>query len=166
MDPFFDALVRYETELWNLIERELANDPASSVGLARLEALRVVDAHGGAARVQDIKDDLVITVGAASKLVDRLERDGLVERRPNPGDRRSALVSLTAEGADARAAAEGVAAAALARHLAAAGVDTAALTVDLTRLRAALMPAVPSTPAVATPAAPTLATDSETEATS
>jgi DNA-binding MarR family transcriptional regulator len=33
-----------------------------------------------------------------SKSADRLERRGLVTRRPNPNDRRSAILALTAEG--------------------------------------------------------------------
>jgi DNA-binding MarR family transcriptional regulator len=33
-----------------------------------------------------------------SRMVDRLERDGLVERRPDPGDRRASRVALTAAG--------------------------------------------------------------------
>jgi MarR family transcriptional regulator, organic hydroperoxide resistance regulator len=41
-------------------------------------------------------------------VLDRLERRGLVERRPNPADRRSIAVHLTSDG---RAAAEAVAAA-------------------------------------------------------
>lgn len=38
-------------------------------------------------------------MGAASKLVDRLERDALVRRVPHPEDGRSSLIELTAEGA-------------------------------------------------------------------
>ena len=54
--------------------------------------------HSGAARVQELRTELGITVGAASKLVDRLERDGLVVRTAHPHDRRSSLVTLTAPG--------------------------------------------------------------------
>lgn len=38
-----------------------------------------------------------LTSGSATRLVDRLERAGLVERRPDPHDRRKTLVSLTAK---------------------------------------------------------------------
>ena len=37
-------------------------------------------------------------------LLDRMERDGLVERRPDPGDRRAQRIFLTAEGRRAEAA--------------------------------------------------------------
>jgi DNA-binding MarR family transcriptional regulator len=58
----------------------------------------VVVRHAGACRVQEVRSDLGITVGAASKLVDRLERDGLAVRRANPDDRRSSLIELTRDG--------------------------------------------------------------------
>ena len=93
---FFDALVRYEVVLWDTVDAELRS--RGEVSLATLHALRVLDRHGGGARVQDLSDDIGITVGAASKFVDRLERDGLAVRRPNPANRRSSLLALTAAG--------------------------------------------------------------------
>jgi DNA-binding MarR family transcriptional regulator len=93
---FFDALIRYETDLWNHLDRRLRHAGATS--LAVLEALRVIERRPGTARVADLQDELRITVGAASKLVDRLERDGLARRRPNPDDRRSSLLDLTETG--------------------------------------------------------------------
>ena len=103
---FFDTLVRFETALWNAIERELLH--AGQVGLGTLTALRVLHRHDGSGRVQDLSRELSLTIGAASKLADRLERDGLARRRPHPTDRRSSLVSLTESGEAARAAGEEV----------------------------------------------------------
>lgn len=93
---FFDVLLRCEIGLWNRVDRAVQRDRGLSLG--RLQALRVLDVRGGKGRVQDLADDLVITVGATSKLVDRLEADGTVRREPNPDDRRSSLVVLTAAG--------------------------------------------------------------------
>ena len=104
---FFDALVRYEVGLWSAVDRELAR--AGLIGLGQLHALRVVDQHDGQARVQDLSTDIGITVGAASKLVDRLERDGLAVRSPNPANRRSSWIALSAPGQQALAAALAVA---------------------------------------------------------
>lgn len=42
---------------------------------------------------------LELSTGAMTSLIDRLERRGHIERRPNPDDRRSILVHLTASGA-------------------------------------------------------------------
>ena len=41
---------------------------------------------------------VVRTTGGMTKIVDRLERRGLVQRVPDPADRRGVLVALTAEG--------------------------------------------------------------------
>lgn len=112
---FFDALVRYETDLWNHLHRRLVN--AGAPGLAVLEALRVVERHGGRARVAEVQNELRITVGAASKLVDRLERDSLVVRSPNADDRRSSLLGLTAAGIHQHDSGLGVLRAALDEHL-------------------------------------------------
>jgi DNA-binding MarR family transcriptional regulator len=118
---FFDLLVRYETELWNHLEDRLRD--GGGVSLATLSALRVVDHHDRRARVQDVRADLRITVGAASKLVDRLERDGLATRRPHPDDRRSSLVELTPAGRDALATGTALLDGAMREHL---GEETAA----------------------------------------
>lgn len=95
---FFDVLLRLEIRLWNLLDDAVQHGHGISLG--RLQALQAVRTYGGKARVQDVADDLMITVGAASKLVDRLERDGVARRGPNPADRRSSLIALTSSGAD------------------------------------------------------------------
>jgi DNA-binding MarR family transcriptional regulator len=43
-------------------------------------------------------DSMMVTSGAVTKRVDRLERAGLVTRAPDPADRRGVLVGLTPEG--------------------------------------------------------------------
>lgn len=93
---FFSSLIRYEVTLWNTLDAALHR--AGLISLAQLQAVEIIDRLDQRARVNDISDEIGITVGAASKLVDRLERDGLAERRPNPGDRRSSLVSLSEAG--------------------------------------------------------------------
>src|SRR5688572_24346697 len=96
---FFDALVRYEVALWSAVDHELGRQ--DQINLGQLYALRVLERHDGRARVQDLSNDIGITVGAASKLVDRLERDGLAARSPNPANRRSSLIALTVAGEQA-----------------------------------------------------------------
>ncbi|MEU3851183.1 MarR family transcriptional regulator [Streptomyces sp. NPDC029554] len=55
--------------------------------------------RGGAAyRVQEIAERVHLSQSALSRLVARLEKDGLVERCMCPEDRRGVRVSLTAEG--------------------------------------------------------------------
>jgi DNA-binding MarR family transcriptional regulator len=76
-----------------------------SVGLAIAQTLAVIAAVPDC-RVHDIVRGLSITVGGASKTVDRLERDGLVARRPHPNDRRSSVIALTRTGASTHAKAQ------------------------------------------------------------
>ena len=45
-----------------------------------------------------LAEKIVCTTGAMTKLVDRLERSGHVERAPDPVDRRGVLVEITHEG--------------------------------------------------------------------
>ena len=99
----FAQLVRAEIQLWNSLDHHLQAN--ADVTLATFQALSAVAGAAGSVRVQDISDELSITVGASSKLVDRLERDGLARRESNPEDRRSSIVVLTEAGRLARSAA-------------------------------------------------------------
>jgi DNA-binding MarR family transcriptional regulator len=47
---------------------------------------------------RDLARSSLITSGAMTSRLDRLERAGLIERRPDPGDRRGVLVQLTEQG--------------------------------------------------------------------
>lgn len=95
-EEVFQELVRLETELWDAVDARLRAEHGLPLG--RFEPMRVVDERG-ACRVQDIAQQLSITVGGASKLIDRIEADGLCRRTPHPGDRRSSLIELTSAGA-------------------------------------------------------------------
>jgi DNA-binding MarR family transcriptional regulator len=104
---FFETLVRFQTDLWNAVDRVLID--SDQVGIAILQPLRVLNRHNGTGRVHDLSVELSITIGAASKLADRLERDGLAARRPHPEDRRSSLIALTELGKQARSQGEKIA---------------------------------------------------------
>nr|WP_225958082.1 MarR family transcriptional regulator [Amycolatopsis lexingtonensis] len=65
---------------------------------SQYEFLRHLREHPGA-RVADLAAEFAIGIGATSKGIDRLERHGWIARQPNPADRRSSLLVLTAEGA-------------------------------------------------------------------
>ncbi len=131
---FFDVLVRYEVTLWNAVDRELGQQ--GQISLGQLHALRVVSRYGGRARVQELSSDIGITVGAASKLANRLERDGLASRSPNPANRRSSLIALTAAGQQALASAMVVYRGVVARAV--GEEDIEGLTAALLRLQARL----------------------------
>jgi MarR family transcriptional regulator, organic hydroperoxide resistance regulator len=91
----FSEIIRFEIELWNAVEARLKTE--FNLPLSHFEPMSVMD-RLGSCRVLDIASELRITTGGASKLVDRIEANGHCRRRPNPADRRSALVELTPAG--------------------------------------------------------------------
>jgi DNA-binding MarR family transcriptional regulator len=60
-------------------------------------ALGVLANHG-VMRLSELSDHLRIAARSTTEVVDALEERGLIERRPDPHDRRATLVALTAEG--------------------------------------------------------------------
>jgi DNA-binding MarR family transcriptional regulator len=60
-------------------------------------ALGVLMRHG-AMRLSELSDRLHIAARSTTEVVDGLQDRGLVERRPDPEDRRATLVALTDEG--------------------------------------------------------------------
>ena len=64
---------------------------------AQLRALRVLSRHG-TMRLSELSDRLRIAPRSATEVVDALEARGLVQRRPDPGDRRATLVEVTDDG--------------------------------------------------------------------
>jgi len=64
---------------------------------SQFRALRVLN-HHGAMRLSDLSVRLHIAPRSATEVVDALESRGLVERRPDPRDRRATLAELTAQG--------------------------------------------------------------------
>jgi DNA-binding MarR family transcriptional regulator len=91
----FSDIIRFETELWNAVDRRMRDEVGLPV--ARFEFMLFIDGHP-ACRVHDIATAMAITVGGTSKLVDRIEAAGHCRRRPNPDDRRSSTIELTAAG--------------------------------------------------------------------
>jgi len=91
----FHDLIRFETEVWDAVDRRLR--ARVELPLSWFEPMAIIG-ELDACRVNDIADALSITVGGTSKLVDRIEAAGLCERRPNPDDRRSSLITLTPVG--------------------------------------------------------------------
>lgn len=67
------------------------------VSLGRLRLLRSLD-QDGPQIMASLRRNLHVTARNITQLVEGLEADGLVARRPHPHDRRASLVSLTSEG--------------------------------------------------------------------
>lgn len=95
----FATFVRFEIDLWNAVEQRLRSvDGAVTLGRHSILELAAADPT---LRIQDIAEAAGITVGAASRLTDRIEADGLVTRERHPTDRRSSRIVLTDAGRNA-----------------------------------------------------------------
>jgi len=103
LDTVFTDLVRVETRLYNAVAERVKAE--TDVGAGHFELLRYVRDHPDA-RVADLASAFAIGVGTTSKIVDRLETQGWIERRPNPANRRSSLLALTPTGESAVSRAE------------------------------------------------------------
>ena len=95
LKQLFSELIRFETELWNSIDARLRD--AHDLPLHKFEPMQIIATQPGC-RVYDIAGTLSLTTGGVSKLVDSIEASGYCRRRPNPGDRRSSIIELTAAG--------------------------------------------------------------------
>ena len=95
LDTVFTDLVRVETRLYNAVAERVKAE--AGIGAGHFELLRYVRDHPDA-RVADLASAFAIGVGTTSKIADRLEKEGWLERRPNPANRRSSLLALTPAG--------------------------------------------------------------------
>src|SRR4051812_25567222 len=120
-------LERHLARVWSAVLRstfrELSRTATSVLALLR---------DAGARRITELATAEGVAQPTMTALVTRLERQGLVARRPNPSDARAVLVELTDDGRDALARQREERAALLAERLAA--LDEA----DRDALRAAL----------------------------
>jgi DNA-binding MarR family transcriptional regulator len=90
-------LIRLEIALWDRLDARLQQ--SHELSLAFFEPLHFISgAPGGSLRVGDLARALRLSVGGTSKLVDRIERAGLIAREADPGDRRASRLTLTRAG--------------------------------------------------------------------
>lgn len=138
-----EAIMRIKAALVNEAERQLVD--AGLPKLSAVIALGIVHRHKGTARIQELCGSLSMTTGAASKLVAKMERDGLLRRSPHPHDGRAVTLALTGDGDRARAASESILAEVLERSSVNVG--------NLEQILSAVSQFEGSPPAAATPKA-------------
>ena len=105
--PMYDD-VQDALRLWlrllgtaGFVERELATRlrAAFNVSLARFDFLAQLDRAGADGMTMGaLSGKLMVTSGNITGLTDRLQAEGLVERRADPSDRRVQRIMLTSEG--------------------------------------------------------------------
>ncbi len=74
------------------------NEALSPLGLSRAQSRLVCVLADGPLRMATIAERLAVVPRTVTDLVDGVEAAGLAVRRPDPEDRRSTLVALTADG--------------------------------------------------------------------
>jgi len=90
------ALISAKVASWNALERELGE--SHGLGVSDFEVLDYLAAKPDGCRSQSLADAVHLSQSALSRLADRLERHGLVERSNCVDDRRGINLVLTAAG--------------------------------------------------------------------
>ena len=88
-------------EAASYLQRGMHDDVERATGLsgAWLEVLlRLHRTPGGAMRINEIAAQVTLPASSFSRLADRMEEEGLVERHPDPRHRRATLLHLTSAG--------------------------------------------------------------------
>jgi DNA-binding MarR family transcriptional regulator len=76
-------------------EHEVVREDKLTLG--QMHAIEIIG-HQRSLRMRELAEKLGVTTGTLTVMVDRLERLGMIERRPHETDRRSFLVVLTEAG--------------------------------------------------------------------
>ncbi|MCJ1712743.1 MarR family transcriptional regulator [Curtobacterium sp. VKM Ac-2922] len=120
----FDAVVR--------AEKGLVGQLSARAGIHEtgMRALTLID-DTGYSTATELAGYLGLTSGAVTNMVDRLTDAGLVERRPNPADRRGSLIVLSPAGSSVIAGARARYASVLREVGASTGIDLASVFNDV-----------------------------------
>jgi DNA-binding MarR family transcriptional regulator len=109
------SFLRYHAQVVDLLEDELREEVGMPIAwydvLAQLAA-----APEGRLRMQELADAVVLSRSGLTRLVDRIESAGLVERASCPSDRRGTFATITDEGRARLEEARPVHRAGIARH--------------------------------------------------
>lgn len=93
------GLLRVHATLVKALDAEL--ESAHGLSLTSYEVLLFLDdAPGGQLRMHDVASSVLLSRSGLTRLADRLERDGLIERRACPSDARGSFAVITAAGRD------------------------------------------------------------------
>jgi DNA-binding MarR family transcriptional regulator len=90
------ALLEGHRDLIRFLEEEFVR--GAGVELQYYDVMFHVSEVVEGRRMTDLAEAVVLTKSGLTSLVDRMERDGLLERRPDPTDRRATRIVLTQAG--------------------------------------------------------------------
>src|ERR1700761_6516682 len=95
------ALIAAKVASWNALERELGE--SHGLGVSDFEVLDHLAGRQDGCRAQSLAEAVHLSQSALSRLADRLERHGLVQRANCTDDRRGINLVLTAAGQERHA---------------------------------------------------------------
>jgi DNA-binding MarR family transcriptional regulator len=94
------SFLRTHTHLLRRLEQQL--QAHGKIALGSYDVLvQLAEAPEGRLRMSELAEAVLLSRSGLTRLVDRLQKDGLVERRPDPEDARGMYTVLTARGRDA-----------------------------------------------------------------
>ncbi|HWC81967.1 MAG TPA: MarR family transcriptional regulator [Pseudonocardiaceae bacterium] len=109
------SFLRAHAKVIRALEAELL--AAQRLSLASYDVLvQLAEAPGRRLRMTELADAVLLSRSGVTRLVDRLERDGLVQRGPVDSDGRGVVAVLTEAGLDRLRAATGVHLSGVVRH--------------------------------------------------
>jgi DNA-binding MarR family transcriptional regulator len=101
------SFLRTHTHLLRRLEQGLQANGKISLGTYDL-LVQLVEAPGNRLRMSELAEAVLLSRSGLTRLVDRLQKDGLVQRQPDPDDARGMYTVLTTRGRDALRDAAGV----------------------------------------------------------
>jgi DNA-binding MarR family transcriptional regulator len=91
------SFLRTHTHLLRRLEQDLQSQ--HKIGMASYDVLvQLAEAPDNRLRMSDLAEAVLLSRSGLTRLVDRLQREGLVERQPDPDDARGLYTVLTAKG--------------------------------------------------------------------
>jgi DNA-binding MarR family transcriptional regulator len=101
-DPLITTFGRL-AEAYSRLEQWLGSAMESEAGLPHVwfeVLIRLARSEGEQLKMSDLADQITLTTSGVTRLVDRMQAAGYVERRPCPTDRRVSYAGITAAGHD------------------------------------------------------------------
>src|SRR5689334_4863692 len=94
------SFLRTHSQLARRLEQQL--QAHGKIALGSYDVLvQLAEAPGNRLRMSELAEAVLLSRSGLTRLVDRLQRDGLVQREPDPDDARGLYTVLTEQGRDA-----------------------------------------------------------------
>lgn len=91
------AFLRAHAGALRELERELVSETGTPLGWYDV-LLQLAEAPGRRLRMAELADKVLLSRSGLTRVIDRLQTEGLVRREPSPDDARGTFTVLTAEG--------------------------------------------------------------------